>query len=66
MVHVEQAKRETFLTIRVTRTSRDWITEQAQRADVDLSRFVRRMLTYAAMNMPTGWTPPDTELKGRR
>lgn len=46
------------LTVRLTMTGYDHISDRANREDVDVSRMVRRMLAYASANMPTGWVPP--------
>lgn len=34
------------------------VAARAERADVDFSHMVRRMLAYADQHMPEGWTPP--------
>lgn len=46
------------MTLRVTETGYEHIKQRAERADVDLSHMMRRMLAYAAAHMPEGWVPP--------
>jgi hypothetical protein len=45
------------MTLRVTDTGYEHIKQRAERADVDLSHMMRRMLAYAAAHMPEGWVP---------
>jgi hypothetical protein len=55
-VQAKQPKR--MLSVRVSETGFEHITQRAERADVDVSHMVRRMLAYASANMPEGWVPP--------
>jgi hypothetical protein len=53
---VEQAKRpKRVMTVRVSEAGYELIRKRAERADVDVSLMVRRMLAYAAGNMPEDW-----------
>lgn len=55
---MEQAKQpKRVLTVRVSETGYEHIKQRAERADVDVSHMVRRMLAYASANMPEGWLP---------
>lgn len=45
-------------TVRLSEPGRLRIQERAQRADVDFSHMLRRMLAYADTYMPDGWVPP--------
>lgn len=53
----KQAKR--LVSVRLSETGYQHIVERADRADVDVSHMIRRMLAYAAANMPEGWVPPS-------
>ncbi len=46
-----------MLSVRLGENGYRHIEARAERADVDVSHMVRRMLTYAAQNMPEGWLP---------
>lgn len=45
------------LDVRVSWGAVDLIDQRAADAEVDRSEMVRRMLAYAARNMPKGWKP---------
>jgi hypothetical protein len=47
------------LTVRLSVNGHEHIKQRARSADVDVSRMVRRMLAYAAENMPVCWVPPE-------
>jgi len=53
--HANPAKEVT--TVRIAPAGRQRIAARAQRADVDFSHMIRRMLAYADQHMPDGWTP---------
>lgn len=54
-----QAKRpKRLMTSRVSEEGYAHIVQRAEEADVEISHMVRRMLTYASMNMPKTWIPP--------
>lgn len=59
---VGQAKQAT--SVRLTVAGRTRIAERAERADVDFSHMVRRMLAYADRHMPDGWVPSKTSNSG--
>ncbi len=62
VIRMEQAKqKKRALSVRVGENGYDHIAERAERADVELSHMVRRMLAYAAQNMPVGWVPAKRE-----
>lgn len=50
-----------MLSVRVGDNGYQHIVDRAERADVDMSHMVRRMLTYAAQHMPEGWVPSKGE-----
>lgn len=45
------------MTVRIATTGYEHIQHRADDADVDVSRMVRRMLAFAAQNMPANWVP---------
>ncbi len=54
-----QPKRKTRkMSVRVTETGYDHIAARAAKADVTTSHMHRRMLDYAARNMPNNYLPP--------
>ncbi len=52
-----------MLSVRVGEDGYKHISGRAERADVDVSHMVRRMLAFAAQNMPEGWVPSREETK---
>lgn len=61
---MEQAKRaKRMLSVRVGEAGYEHIVQRAERADVEVSHMVRRMLAYASANMPEGWVPPRVEAR---
>lgn len=56
---MEQGRPDTRpISVRVSKTGYKHIAELAERADVDVSHMIRRMLAYASTHMPEGWVPP--------
>jgi hypothetical protein len=49
--------RDQFVGVRLTKVGADHIDQRAARAGVGRSEMVRRMLAYASVKMPEGWTP---------
>lgn len=49
------------LSVRLTQEGKQRIEQRAERADVDPSHMVRRMLAFADAHMPDGWVPPRRE-----
>lgn len=46
-----------MLTARISKAGIERIKEMAEADSVERSEMVRRMLAFAARNMPRGWTP---------
>ena len=57
----QQAKRNKKtrkMSVRMTTEGADHIIRKAAKADVTPAHMHRRMLAFAAMNMPDNWVPP--------
>jgi hypothetical protein len=44
--------------LRLPRDQDEYVRDLARRQDVEVSRIIRRMITYCRINMPENWLPP--------
>lgn len=54
---VVKRKRPNFFGVWLSDAAKDIIDKRAECAEVDRSEMLRRMLAYAARNMPKEWKP---------
>ena len=55
----EQRKPRTrVVCVRLTETGFEYVAVRAEKADVEVSHMIRRMLSYAAAHMPEGYKAP--------
>lgn len=50
-----------LLAARVDHPHMEWIEERCESEAVNFPDFVRRVIAYAHLNMPEGWTPPEKD-----
>lgn len=53
----EEKRARVTISVRITRAAAEAVDALAAAEDRGRSDMVRRMLTYAARNMPKGWKP---------
>lgn len=57
----QQRSAKRVLTVRVSQAGYEHIKDRAEAADIEISHMARRMLTFAALNMPKNWVPAKDE-----
>lgn len=53
--------RRPLLAGRVDEADKDWVEAQAERESVGQPEFFRRVVSFARLHMPEGWTKPAPE-----
>ncbi len=54
--------RRPLFSARVDSVDDTWVRTQAAAENTDFATFARRVLTFARLTMPTGWTPPEEKI----
>lgn len=54
--------RRLLFSARVDEADDAWVRSRAAAEDTDFATFARRILTFARLTMPKGWTPPEEKI----